>query len=270
MTRAHAVGAAFGLFAAWTLATYLLEARVGTFLRPDPTSRFIYTLVANVIIGTVGAALVIRAVVRRAELQSVTAYGIARPLRILVLLPLAGVLAGLFLIGQELPTSDPVILVNASAQVLVVSIAEVVVCCVLCGALLRNALGTGFVSAGIAIVSAALAFGLYHFAHSPPFNTVAMVLLLSGVGVATGIFFFLGGDLYSTIVLHNAFAMRGVIQALDESGNLDRYASLQLPLLATAIAAVVVLIIADLVLIRPVVRVASRVARSHPSQDDAA
>ena len=81
-----------------------------------------------------------------------------------------------------------------------------------------------------------------------------MVLLLSAVGVATGIFFFLGGDLYSTIVLHNAFAMRGVIQALDESGNLDRYASLQLPLLATAIAAVVVLVIADVVLIRPVVR----------------
>ena len=27
----------------------------------------------------------------------------------------------------------------------------------------------------------------------------------------TGVFFFLGGDLYSTIVLHNAFAIRGVI-----------------------------------------------------------
>jgi hypothetical protein len=58
--------------------------------------------------------------------------------------------------------------------------------------------------------------------------------------------------------LHNAFAMRGVIQALDGSGNLDRYASLQLPLIATAVAAIVVLIIADVVLIRPVLRVASR------------
>ena len=257
MTRAHAVGAAFGLFAVWTLATYLLEARVGTFLRPDPTSRFMYTLVANVLIGTIGAGLVIRAVVRRADLPHVTRYGVARRRQILVFVPLAAVLAGLFLVSQELPTSDPVILANASAQVLVVSIAEVVVCWAVLGAVLRNALGSGFVSAGIAVMSAALAFGLYHFAHSPPFNTVAMVLLLSGVGVATGIFFFLGGDLYSTIVLHNAFAMRGVIQALDESGNLDRYASLQLPLLATAIAAVVVLVIADVVLIRPVLRVAS-------------
>jgi hypothetical protein len=103
-------------------------------------------------------------------------------------------------------------------------------------------------------VSAALVFGVYHFAHSPPFNTPAMVWLLSGVGLATGVFFFLGGDLYSTIVLHNAFAVRGVVQALGESGNLDRYATPQLPLIATAIAAIVVLIIADVVLIRPLVR----------------
>jgi hypothetical protein len=74
--------------------------------------------------------------------------------------------------------------------------------------------------------------------------------------VATGIWFFLGGDLYSTIVLHNAFAIRGVIQALDEAGNLDRYASPQFLLLAAAAAAVVVLVAADVVLIRPGVRVA--------------
>ena len=254
MTRTQAFASAIGLFAAWTLATYLLEARLGTFLKPDATSRFVYTVVANVLIGTVGAALVIRALAGRAEFPRVTTYGIAGPRRILVLLAVAAVLAGLFLIGQDLPTSDPVILANASSQVLVVSIAEVVVCWALFGAVLRNALGPGVMFAGIAVVSAALAFGVYHFAHSAPFNTAPMVLLLSGVGVATGIFFFLGGDLYSTIVLHNAFAVRGVVQALGESGNLDRYASPQLPLIATAVAAVVILIIADVVLIRPLVR----------------
>ena len=256
MTKTQAVASAIGLFAVWTLATYLLEARVGTFLRPDATSRFVYTVIANVLIGTIGAALVIRALVRRAELQRVTTYGIARPLRILVLVPIAALVGGLFLAGQGLPTSDPVILANASAQVLVVSIAEVVVCWALLGAVVRNALGPGFVSAGTAVGSAALAFGVYHFAHSPPFNTTAMVLLLSGVGVATGIFFFLGGDLYSTIVLHNAFAVRGVISALGESGNLDRYTSPQFSLIATVIGAVVVLVMADVVLIRPLVRVA--------------
>jgi membrane protease YdiL (CAAX protease family) len=259
MTRTQAVASATGLFAVWTLATYLLEARPGTFLKPDATSRFLYTVVANVLIGTVGATLVIREVVRRAEFPRATTYGFAKPRRMLVLVPVSALVAGLFLTGQELPTSDPVILANASAQVLVVSIAEVVVCWALFGGVLRNALGPGFMSAGIAVVLAALAFGVYHFAHSPPFNTPAMVLLLSGVGVATGLFFFLGGDLYSTILLHNTFAVRGVIQALAESGSLDRYASSQLPLIGTAIAAVVVLATADVMLIRPLVRGASRV-----------
>lgn len=260
MTRTRAVVTAVGLFGVWTLATYLLEARVGTFRRPDATSRFVYTVVANVLIGTIGAALVIRAFIRLADLPRITMYGIARPRRILVLIAVAAFVGGVFLVGQELPTSDPVILANACAQVLVVSIAEVLVCWAVFGAVLRNAVGSGSVPIAIAVVSAAAAFGVYHFAHSAPFNTPAMVLSLSGVGVATGIFFFLGGDLYSTIVLHNTFAIRGVVQALAESGNLDRYASPQLPLIATAIAAVVVLVIADVALIRPHVRVGSGVA----------
>jgi hypothetical protein len=42
MTRTQAVAAANGLFAVWTLATYLLEGRLGTFQRPDATtSRFV-------------------------------------------------------------------------------------------------------------------------------------------------------------------------------------------------------------------------------------
>ena len=83
-----------------------------------------------------------------------------------------------------------------------------------------------------------------------------MVLLLSGVGVATGHFFLLGGDLSSTIVMHNAFA--GVLQALAESGHLDRYTSPQLSLIVTAIAAVAVLVVADVVLIRPLLQSAAR------------
>jgi hypothetical protein len=46
MTRTQAVAAAIGLFAVWMLATYLLEARPGTFLKPDATSRFVYSVVA--------------------------------------------------------------------------------------------------------------------------------------------------------------------------------------------------------------------------------
>jgi hypothetical protein len=254
MTRTHAVGLAIALLVVWMLATYLLEARLGTFLQPNATTRFVYTVIANVLIGTIGAALVIRVVVRHANLPRVTSYGIATAHRILVLVPVAAILAGLFLINLDLPTSDPVILANASAQVLVVSIAEVVVCWALFGAVLRNVLGPGVMSVAIALVLTALAFGTYHFAHSPPFNRPVMVMLLSAVGVATGIFFFLGGDVYSTVVLHTGFAVRGVVQALAESGNLERYASPQFSLIATAIAAVVVLVMVDVVLLRPSLR----------------
>ena len=69
MTRTQAVASAIGLFAVWMLMTYLLEARLGTFSQPDTASRFVYTVVANVLIGTIGAALVIRALVRRAEFR---------------------------------------------------------------------------------------------------------------------------------------------------------------------------------------------------------
>jgi hypothetical protein len=51
---AQAVASAIGLFGIWTLATYLLEGRPGTFLQPDATSRFVYTLTANVLIGPLG------------------------------------------------------------------------------------------------------------------------------------------------------------------------------------------------------------------------
>jgi hypothetical protein len=80
----------------------------------------------------------------------------------------AAVLAGLFLIAQDLPSSDPVVLANASAQMVVVSIAEVVVA----GPSLVPFFGMpwpGVMFAGVAIVFAAFVFGVYHFAHSAPF-----------------------------------------------------------------------------------------------------
>jgi hypothetical protein len=94
MTRTQAIASAIGPFAVWMLATYLLEGRVGTFLKPDATSRFVYTVVANVLIGTVGAALVIRAVSRWAKLARLTTDGIVERSRILVMIPVAALLAG--------------------------------------------------------------------------------------------------------------------------------------------------------------------------------
>jgi hypothetical protein len=258
VTSASAILIAIGLFGTWTLATYLLEGRIRTFQRPEAAgARFRYTVSANMLVGTIGAALLVRLLLREAAMPQQTAYGLAQPDRIPLTLAAGAILGGLTLTIQRLPSRHPVVLANAFAQVLVVSIAEVLVCWAVLGATVRNALGGGLPGTAFALVTAALAFGLYHYAHSPPFNTARMVLFLTGVGLATGIFFFVSGDLYGTIVFHNAFALRGVVEALRRSGALQRFERPQLPLLATAALAALVLIVADLGMMRPALSAAT-------------
>jgi hypothetical protein len=254
MTKAHALLLAAALYGVWTLATYLLEGHRSTFRRPNASgARFAYTLLANIMVGTVGAAILVRVLIRAADLPVVAAYGVAEPQRVIAT-ALAGIAFGAIVLAvQGLPTWHPTVVVNAFCQILVVSIAEVLVCWGVLGAVVRNVLGGGLLSAVTAIVVSAVAFGIYHFAHSTPFNALRMVLLLTGVGVVTGVFFFLSRDFYGTILFHNAFALRGVMQALADSGRLPFYRHPQLPLLATAAAAVLVLVVVDLFLVRPAV-----------------
>jgi hypothetical protein len=52
---------ALGLYLLWVFVTYLLEGRIHTFQRPEAIgARLIYALVANIVIGIGGSALVIR------------------------------------------------------------------------------------------------------------------------------------------------------------------------------------------------------------------
>jgi hypothetical protein len=63
----RALTLAFGLYLVWVLATYLLEGRIHTLLRPEAMgARLSYALVANVLIGIGGSALVIRFLSRAA------------------------------------------------------------------------------------------------------------------------------------------------------------------------------------------------------------
>src|SRR5215211_3355521 len=56
-----ALSLTIGLYLFWVLATYLLEGRIHTFLRPEAMgARLSYALVANVLIWIGGSALVIR------------------------------------------------------------------------------------------------------------------------------------------------------------------------------------------------------------------
>jgi len=123
-----AIALAIGLYLLWVLATYLLEGRIHTLLHPEAMgTRLTYALVANVLIGIGGSTLVIRFLPKmgtgspeRAGFRGLGHAAIAVAL---------GVVIGFGIYAlQGAPTWNPVVLINAYAQVLVGSIAEILVC----------------------------------------------------------------------------------------------------------------------------------------------
>lgn len=247
-----ALAPALVLFALWTLATWCLEGRIDTLRRPEAVAdRAIYAIVANLLIGVVLAIAALRFSIRRKRLaRKASGFGPAAPST--ARLTIAATLGlGLYVV-QGAPSLDPIVLTNAFAQVLVVSIAEIVVCWAVLGTSVEALLRTcGRVAAviGAGLVASVL-FGAYHLAHSTPFNTPAMVALLTVVGLVTSTFFFVTRDVYATIVFHNFLALFGVVRALEASGELRAFTSLQPPLLAMAAIAVVTLALADRMLLR--------------------
>src|SRR5918994_1814668 len=124
----RALSLAFVLYLLWVFATYLLEGRIHTLLRPEAMgARLSYALVANILIGIVGSALVIRVVSRAGTLSPEQAgfRGLGHAAMAVVI----GVVLGFaFYALQGAPSWNPIVLLNAYAQVLVTSIAEILVC----------------------------------------------------------------------------------------------------------------------------------------------
>lgn len=243
----RALGGALGLYLIWTAATYLLEGRIYTLLRPEATlDRLIYAIVANLLIGLGGATWLLRRWVRSGLLRRAE-IGFWRGRRTLWSIA-TGLVLGLILYGiQSTPVWHPVVMLNAFAQVLVVSVAEIMVCWAVvgsvCFALLRP-YGSRIALTG-AVVAASVLFGIYHLAHSPPFNSLDMVLLLSGVGLGTSVFYFMARDVYGTLVFHNLMGLYGVTASLHEGDRLMNFMQVQGPLLAMAAATILLLIAAD-------------------------
>jgi len=249
---AKASAAVLALFAVWTFATWFLEGRIETLLRPEAVAdRVAYALVANLLIGIVLALAVLGLLIRSGCLtRNAAGFGGSTPSAVRLT---TAVVLGLALFALQGPPSlDPVVLLNAFCQVLVVSVAEVIVCWAVVGAMVEAVLkphGRAVSIIGAAVVASA-AFGIYHFAHSAPFNSIAMVALLSIVGLVTSGIFFATRDVYATILFHNFLGLFGVVQALVGSDQLSAYAAVQLPLLVMAAASLVVLALSDLILIR--------------------
>ncbi|RUV49504.1 MULTISPECIES: CPBP family glutamic-type intramembrane protease [unclassified Mesorhizobium] len=152
---------------------------------------------------------------------------------------------------QGAPSTNPMVILNAYAQVFAVSVAEVLVCWALLGGVLTGAFGSSrWASVTGAALVASLLFGIYHFAHSPPFNSIGMVVLLTAIGLLTSAFFFTSRDIYATIAFHNFLGVYGVVQALAATDKLGGFTVPQIPLLATAVASLVVLIGSDVLIVR--------------------
>jgi len=98
------------------------------------------------------------------------------------------------------------------------------------------------VGAGLATVL----FGVYHFAHSPPFNQLNTVLFLMIPGALTSVVYFIGRNIYATIIFHNFQALYGVMRNID----ITSFSHLLYPLIIMASVSILILIAADLLLVR--------------------
>jgi hypothetical protein len=229
---------AIALHLAWTAATWWFEGRIGTFLRPDATrDRMVYALAVNLALGVGGGVALLRSWQRRGLLSGAAA-GFGAPQRAAAAVPAGFALGLAAYLLQGAPSTEPAVVANAFAQVFVVSAAEVVVCWAVLGAATRSCLaGLGpRVGAALAAVAASVAFGLYHLAHSAPFDTLPMVALLTVVGLATSAFYFVSRDVAGTVVFHTFLGTFGVVQALAAAGSLQPLRTPQAPLLLTAAA----------------------------------
>jgi hypothetical protein len=125
-------------------------------------------------------------------------------------------------------------------------VAEVLVCWAVVGSVAEFLLRSRgrWVSTILAAIIASVLFGVYHFAHSPPFNTMGFVVLLTAIGLVTSVFFVVSRDVYGTIAFHNFLGIFGVLRALDASGNVTSLERPVVPLLVMAVVAIATLIVA--------------------------
>lgn len=240
-----ALRSAFALYIAWVVATYLLEGLPGTFLRPEAVGlRLAYAVVANLAIGILVPLWFIRRLTQRGW-GSPADFGFSGAGRIAMSV-VAGFAVGYALFALSQPRSfHPLVLLNSFSQVWVVSVAEIMVCWALVGATLFVALRSwSRIGAHlIAAVVASLLFGVYHFAHSAPFNEPGMVLFLTGIGFVTSLWWFASRDVYGSAVFHNFFALTGVLAALEAGGLVPEEPRLAFPLVVTAAVATLALVI---------------------------
>lgn len=240
------------VYLVWTLATYLLEGRINLLQQPTIAGRYTYVLIANVLIGTIGAIWVIR-LLMRSNLLSLVQIGF-RPFGRTVLTMLIAVVIGVVYLSLLRPaTWSLLVIINGYTQVLTVSIAEIVVCWALVGTSFETlAKSRGkFLSLLAGILAATILFSIYHIGHSAPFNQIHMMLILLMPGILTSLFYFISREIYATVLFHNFQGTFGVLSNMQNPEMLGRPLY---PLYFLVLLSVVALIGADRLLARRAAR----------------
>lgn len=244
------VAIALSIYIIWVAATYILEGRIHLFQKVDPIGRMTYVVIANIVIGTVMSAIAIRYSLK-AHLLKPEQLGLSKSrLRTVTIIASAAVGGLVLFILQSSRTLEPIVVFNAFMQVLPVSIAEVMVCWALIGSsfesLVRNNKNNNnnkvriVLSVIVGAVAASVLFGIYHYAHSPPFNQTSVVLFLMPPSIATAVTFFLGRDVYAAVIVQNFLGIVGVLSGLP---SLEGYRQPMVPIYALSAVSVGALII---------------------------
>jgi hypothetical protein len=240
------------VYGVWTLATYVLEGRINLLQQPTVVGRYVYVLIANVLIGTIGAVWVIRSSVN-SGVQSLTQIGFRSPGRTALISAIAFVIGMAYLFLLRPAAWSPLVVLNGYAQVLTVSIAEIVVCWALvgtgCESLAKSKGKLPSLLAGV--LAATVFFSLYHVGHSAPFNQIHMMLILLMPGILTSLFYFIGREIYSTVIFHNFQGTFGVLSNLKNPEMLDRPLY---PLYLLVLLGIAALIAADIFIARRATR----------------
>jgi hypothetical protein len=260
------------VYVVWSIVTYLLEGRIHLLQRVDVIGRFEYVVTANMVIGTVLAIWLLRYYHISSGFISTKQLGFQSVNRRFWVVVVIASLIGFVLFVIQGPVSlNPVVISNVFAQTLPTSIAEVVVCWVVVGASFeslvlikskhefKNGKMTKNISAAIiGAVVATILFGVYHFAHSPPFNQLNTVLFLMIPGTLTSIVFFVGRNIYAAIIFQNFQALFGVMGSID----ITSFTHPIYPLLIMGLVSILILIAADVFLVRRKIRIVDTTTKS--------
>lgn len=236
----------------WLIATYLLEGRILTLLQPEAVvDRLLYTIIANIIIGSILALWVVRQSLDSKTI-SLDSSGFRPVVRTIIAVVVAFILGLLVLLFQNPTSLEPIILLNVYAQVFTVTIAEIAVCWAVIGSIVEGYLQSKgkIVAIVCGIIAASVLFGLYHIGHSPPFNQPGMIAFLTVVGVVTSLVYFIGRDIYATMVFHNFFGSIGVLQSLSAAGVLEGYSEPLFPIIGMTIISLAIFIAVDVFYVR--------------------